>query len=97
MTYQQFVEKNKSNKENFDKAYKQGESSPAQLNLSPYFSFSIESVNFKRGDGIAEISSKLRDAHTNTSIASIVNNVLGSDFVHVTNPSRIKGWRGFEE
>lgn len=97
MTYQQFVEKNKINKENYERMCNQGDCTPAQNNAHPYLVFSIESVNMGKSDGIAEISSKLRNAYTNTSIASIVNNVSGSDFVHVTNPSRIKSWRGFEE
>lgn len=93
MTYEQFVEKNKVNEKNFKKAVKAGQINPAQLN--PYVSSSIEKVELHRGEGFAEISSKLRNAYTKTPIAGIVHDVAFKDYIHVTNPSKIKSWRGF--
>lgn len=94
MTYAQFVEKNKANEKNFKKAVKAGQINPAQLN--PYVSSSIEKVDMNRGDGYAEISSKLRNDYTNTPIAGIVYDIMARDYIHVTNPSKIKSWSGFK-
>lgn len=91
MTYQQFVEKNNLNKKNFKALSQQG----LPANLPIYTSFSIEKVELKRGDGVVEIKSKFKEAYTNQSIASVVENVLNNPYVHVSNPSKIKNWRGF--
>ena len=91
MTYQQFVEKNNLNKKNFKVLSQQG----LPANLPIYTSFSIEKVELKRGDGVVEIKSKFKEAYTNQSIASVVENVLNNPYVHVSNPSKIKNWRGF--
>ena len=89
--YQKFLEKNESNKNNFKALSQQG----LPVNLPIYTSFSIEKVELKRGDGVVEIKSKFREAYTSESIASVVESVFNNPYVHVSNPSKIKNWRGF--
>lgn len=95
VSYEQFREKNEENKNNFKRAVKSGQLNPKLPNINPYMSFSIESVSLKCADGTAEIRSNTRGCYTKNSISNLVDYVMNSNAIHMSNPSRIKSWRGF--
>ena len=94
--YQDFIAKNEANKQNYKNAVKTGQFNPNLPGADPYMSVTIERVDMNNGDGAAEIKSSYRNAYTNVFIRDLVGYVLNSDVIHVTNPSKIKGWRYFD-
>lgn len=97
VSYEQFREKNEENKNNFKRAVKSGQLNPKLSNVNPYMSFSIESVSLKYVDSVAEIRSNTRSCYTKDSVSNLVDYVMNSNTIHMSNPSRIKSWRGFME
>lgn len=93
ISYADFVMINEAHKKNFKQAMKIGRFNLSQLSMCPYMSYTIDSVNMK--DGVAKVSSNTGDAYTTMRIVNMIFYILHSDVVHMSNPSRIKSWKGF--
>lgn len=93
MTYQQFIEKNEENKANFKRAVKSGQLNP--MNINQFTSSKIVSVYKKRAGGFISIVSNINNSSAGFAIYAMVNLIMNNNTVHITNPSRIKTWRGF--
>ena len=93
MTYAQFRERNSENKARFTEAKNKGLINLGAIN--PYASFRIEKTNFTNGDGQMEICSNIKGCYTNCEIRSFLQNMVTDPYIHCSNPSKLRGYRGF--
>lgn len=55
----------------------------------------MEQTDFNRGDGQMEICSNIKGCYTMCEIRSFLQNMVVDPYIHCSNPSKLRGYRGF--
>lgn len=83
MTYDQFLQKNQANKNNFERI-----GNESILQVAPFIRSTIKEV---QADQVF-VSSKTSNHLQKEDITGLITRIFSSNMNHVTNPSKLKNW-----